>query len=217
MKYLLGLLNSKLLQLVLSKISPFVQGGYYSYTKTYIERLPIKLPQTPEEQKLADEITNKVEQILERVRIEQRIEKFPEEYIQEYRSRGEEFDPITIVFKTDHKAVEPTIEPRIDEGGYNVYAGKKEMSVFTESESKVRYIVTALKGKSAHKGEKIQILVPKSTGVVEEILKRLEEDRAGTKSPSVAELEEEINDLVYRLYGLNEDDVKVVEDFLRRF
>jgi len=215
--FFLGLLNSHLLDFYLKRISSLYSGKYYIYDQQYLNRLPIRLPQTPEEQKLADEITNRVEQILERVRIEQRIEKFPEEYIQEYRSRGEEFDPITIVFKTDHRAVEPTIEPRIDEGGYNVYAGKKEMSVFTESESKARYIVTALKGKSAHKGEKIQILVPKSTGVVEEILKRLEEDRAGTKSPSVAELEEEINDLVYRLYGLNEDDVKVVEDFLRRF
>ena len=27
------------------------------------------------------------------------------------------------------------------------------------------------------------------------------------KSPSVAELEEEINELVYKLYGLNEEDV----------
>ena len=52
---------------------------------------------------------------------------------------------------------------------------------------------------------------------MEEILKKLEEDKARIKSPSVAELEGEINELVYKLYGLNEEDVKVIEDFLRRF
>ena len=37
------------------------------------------------------------------------------------------------------------------------------------------------------------------------------------KSPSVAELEDAINELVYTLYGLNEKDVEVIADFLRRF
>jgi hypothetical protein len=45
----------------------------------------------------------------------------------------------------------------------------------------------------------------------------LEDDKAKTKSPSVAELEADINDLVYKLYGLNEKDVKVIEDFLLKF
>ena len=31
------------------------------------------------------------------------------------------------------------------------------------------------------------------------------------------ELEDEINELVYKLYGLNEEDIKVIEDFLKRF
>jgi hypothetical protein len=45
----------------------------------------------------------------------------------------------------------------------------------------------------------------------------LESDKAEIKSPSVAELEDEINGLVYTLYGLNENDVAVIEDFLSRF
>jgi len=215
--YILGLLNSNVLEFYLKKISTIFKGGFYSYGRRFIEKLPIRLPQTPEEQNLADEITNKVDQILEKVKIEQKIEKFPEEYIQEYRSRGEEFNPITIIFSSNHKAIEPTIEPKIEEGGYNISAGKKERFIFTESELKAKYIVTAMKGKSVHKGEKIQILVPKNAAVVEEILKKLEEDRARVKSPSVADLEKEINDLVYRLYGLNEENVKVIEDFLKRF
>ncbi|NQE04319.1 hypothetical protein C5S32_00475, partial [ANME-1 cluster archaeon GoMg1] len=69
----------------------------------------------------------------------------------------------------------------------------------------------------AKKDEKKQILIPKSDAIVEEVLRKLEEDKARIKSPSVAELEEEINEFVYKLYGLNEKDVKVIDDFLRRF
>jgi hypothetical protein len=29
--------------------------------------------------------------------------------------------------------------------------------------------------------------------------------------------EEEINELVYKLYGLNEEDKKIIEEFLERF
>jgi hypothetical protein len=71
--------------------------------------------------------------------------------------------------------------------------------------------------KSAKKDEKKQLLIPKSDAIVEEILKKLEKDNAKTKSPSVAELGEEINGLVYKLYGLNEKDINVIDDFLRRF
>lgn len=35
--------------------------------------------------------------------------------------------------------------------------------------------------------------------------------------PNVEELEEEINEIVYDLYGLDEEDVEVIEDFLEKF
>jgi len=47
--------------------------------------------------------------------------------------------------------------------------------------------------------------------------KKSKYDKANTKSPSVAKLENGINGLVYTLYGLNEKDVAVIDDFLRRF
>jgi len=215
--FFLGLLNSHLLDFYLKHISSLYSGKYYIYDQQYLKRLPIHLPKTPEEQALADEITNKVEQILEQVKLEQQIEKFPDEYIQEYRSKGEEFDSINISFNSNHKTIEPVVEINVDGRGYNITIGKKEKSIFAESGVKADYVVTALKGKRAKKDEKMQILIPKSDAIVEEILKKLEEDEAKTKSPSVAELEEEINMLVYKLYGLNEKDVKVVEEFLRRF
>jgi hypothetical protein len=213
----LGILNSNITDFYFRQIGAYLGRKGYRYQKQYLERIPIRLPQTKSEQKLASEITNRVEQILEKVKIEQKIKKFPEEYIKEYRSQGIDFDPIKISFGSDHRAIEPVMERNVDGKGYNIMIGKKEKSIFVGSEVKTKYVVTALRGKSTKKDEKMQLLIPKSDTIVEEILKNLENDKAKIKDPSVDELEEEINELVYKLYGLNEKDVKVIEDFLRRF
>ncbi|NQE06545.1 hypothetical protein C5S32_11810 [ANME-1 cluster archaeon GoMg1] len=213
------ILNSKLIEFYF--ITKFyltrLGRGSFEFREQFLKHLPIKLPQTPEEQDLANEITKKVEQINEKVKLEQKKENFPNEYIQGYRNRGEEFDLLPLSFNSNHKVIEPVIEKNITGRGYNIIIGKKEKSVFVESKVKANYVVTALKGKNAKKDEKKQILIPKSDAIVEEVLKKLEKDNAKVKSPSVAELEEEINELVYKLYGLNEKDIKVIEDFLRRF
>jgi type I restriction-modification system DNA methylase subunit len=61
---LLGLLNSTLLQEYIKIISPFVQGKYYNYSKTYLERLPIKLPTNKKEEIISENIVLKVKEIL---------------------------------------------------------------------------------------------------------------------------------------------------------
>ena len=215
--YVLGILNSNVLGFYFMHIATIKAGKYFEYRAQYLERLPICLPKTKSEQDIADEITKKVEQILENVKIEQQIEKFPDEYIQEYRSEGNEFDSISITFKSNHKALEPVIEEDTSGIGYNIVLGKKEKPVFVDSVAKADYVVTTLKGTRAKKDEKTQILIPKSDAIVEEILKKLESDKAQIKSPSVTELEDEINGLVYTLYGLNEKDVGVIEGFFGRF
>ncbi len=60
-------------------------------------------------------------------------------------------------------------------------------------------------------------MVPRSDAAIKKILKRLEEDKAKLKEKSTAELEKEINERVYRLYRLDANDVKVIEEFLERF
>jgi len=111
----------------------------------------------------------------------------------------------------------PVIEEDTTGRGYNIVFGKKEKPVFVDSTAKPDYVVAALKGTRAKKDEKKQVLIPKSDAIVEEILNNLESDKAQIKSPSVAELEGKINGLVYTLYGLNEKDVEVIDDFLRGF
>ncbi|MGC9445378.1 MAG: TaqI-like C-terminal specificity domain-containing protein, partial [Candidatus Methanospirareceae archaeon] len=215
--FFLGVLNSKLQEFYFKHIATIKRGNFYEYRTQYLSHLPIKLPQTPEEQTFADEIINKVKQILEQVKHEQKSENFPEDYLKEFRNMGEEFASLTISFNSNHKALEPVITENIEDQGYNVVLGKKEPTLFVDSKPKADYVVATLEGKHAKKDEKLQLLVPKSDTIVEAMLKELKDDKARITSPSVAELEAEINELVYKLYGLNEADIKVIEDFLRRF
>jgi len=59
-KYLLALLNSKVLDFVLKSTSPFISGGYYSYQTKYLNNLPIKTAtktQIDEMELLVDRVT----------------------------------------------------------------------------------------------------------------------------------------------------------------
>ncbi|OGJ67706.1 restriction endonuclease subunit M [Candidatus Peribacteria bacterium RIFCSPLOWO2_01_FULL_54_110] len=60
-EYLLGLLNSKLLDALLKSSSTNFSGGYFAYNRQYIEQLPISIPRLPAEQ---NKMTDLVKQIL---------------------------------------------------------------------------------------------------------------------------------------------------------
>jgi len=57
----LALLNSKVLEFYLKNISTIFRGGYYSYAKRFIERLPIKIP----DEKQGKRIKELVERIIQ--------------------------------------------------------------------------------------------------------------------------------------------------------
>ena len=63
--YLLGLLNSRLLDFYLKQVSTTMRGGYFRYFTQFIEQLPIKRidPKNKPEVKLEKEIVERVEQI----------------------------------------------------------------------------------------------------------------------------------------------------------
>jgi len=60
-KYLLALLNSKLLDFFLQYTAPFISGGYYSYQTKYLNALPIRKAKTNEQLE--------IEKIVDRVQI----------------------------------------------------------------------------------------------------------------------------------------------------
>jgi len=66
-KYILGLLNSRLLEWFLQKIATQMRGGYFSYESRFIKYLPIKLPDPSIESEQAnhDQIVLLVDQMLD--------------------------------------------------------------------------------------------------------------------------------------------------------
>lgn len=217
-KLVLGLLNSQPLEFYFKHISPFVSGGYYRFKTQYLERLPIKLPQTSEEQKLAGEITSLVDQILALAKVEQRVQNFPEPYFEELKDEIEEYDLVKWQAKRSYKELEPVLEPEIT-GGSRIVLGKDDFIAETEidSEHKERYVIKTLKGGKARKGEEFKIKVPRSDAIVKKILGRYEDDKERLRKKSIVDLEKEINERVYKLYGFGEEDKKVIEEFLGRF
>ncbi|MBI4182016.1 MAG: N-6 DNA methylase, partial [Candidatus Aenigmarchaeota archaeon] len=63
-KFLLGVLNSSLIEFYIKQVSPFVSGGYYRYKTQYLEDIPIWIPRSLEEKRLAKQIEQRVERIL---------------------------------------------------------------------------------------------------------------------------------------------------------
>ncbi len=63
--YLVGLLNSKVLDTFLRAVTTRFHSGWYAYSKLYLAQLPIKLPETAQERKLADQVAERVERIID--------------------------------------------------------------------------------------------------------------------------------------------------------
>lgn len=65
LRYLTGLLNSKLLDFYLKKVSTPFRGGFFSYAKRFIELLPICVPNEKGAKEKAKEVSSLVDKILE--------------------------------------------------------------------------------------------------------------------------------------------------------
>lgn len=63
--YLCGLLNSNLLDGFLKSVTTRFHSNWFAYSKLYLAQIPIKLPQTAAERKLANQISERVQRIID--------------------------------------------------------------------------------------------------------------------------------------------------------
>ena len=219
--YILGLLNSKVLEFYLKHISPVHSGGFYLYIKQILKKLPIKLSKTEEEEKLAEEIIEKVNLILnhhkELSELESKISEFPDSYI------SEELHPLLEVRESrdlSRESYSPSrlrIEVEDIEGRmiYKVALTKKDYIAF-KTESSAKFLFEVLKRKGGIiKNDLLRMYVP-SDADAEEIMKEYEGDleRIEGLKREIADWDKSIDELVYELYGLDEEDRKVTEDWI---
>lgn len=65
LSYLCGLLNSSCLDTFLKKVTTPFHSGWFAYSKLYLAQIPIKLPSTASDKKLAKRITDSVRAIMD--------------------------------------------------------------------------------------------------------------------------------------------------------
>jgi hypothetical protein len=63
-QFILGILNSRLIEYIARAAGTPFQNGWYSYDKGVLEDLPIKMPVIPAERRLAERIESAVDQII---------------------------------------------------------------------------------------------------------------------------------------------------------
>lgn len=66
-------------------------------------------------------------------------------------------------------------------------------------------------------GEETTISIPRSDSGVEELLDQLEADKEEVEQTDIKVLEAEIDDAVYELFDLTDEEREVVEDYLEVF
>lgn len=206
-KYLLGVLNSNILFFIVKNTSPFVQGRYYSYTRTYLDNLPIKLPETPEEKKIADQIIKKVGEIL----------GLHKSGIVDIGAvlEGEETEKLHQLPKVTFNINDNARFEKIKSEGDKVYINSQDFMEIKDK--KIRDFVEIYLNSISEKLSKdvknliFNIVVPKSDEVLKEIIKKGGVDQSQIKE-KIKKLEDEINELVYQMYGITKEEIKVIEE-----
>lgn len=218
LKYLLGLLNSSTLEFYFKQISSYLGKKGYRYKRQYLKQLPIKFPENKKEQNLTYEITELVERILVLAEKEQHVENFPEPYFEELGEEIEEWSKVKWTPKRNYKEAKIKVEKDL-EGENTLIFGKDDYLIdpAIDSEIKLKYAVEALKGKKARKDKEINLKIPRSDVMVDKIFEIYDKDREELGKISIKELEKEIDDRVYQLYGLDEEDIQIIENFLEKF
>ena len=228
--YLLGLLNSKVLDFYLKQVSPFFMDRYFVYNASYTERFPIKLPKTLEERKITEQIIQSVDQILRLNRqlksIEEKITRFPYSYFE----NNWNFDKLVNVVKAQslskpsysisEKQLRTDYKQRDLDGSetFRIILAPNEFLDFYSEES-ASYFLEALKTMNmVTKRELLELKIP-----AKEYLRNLttqyrkDKEEIGKNEKAVKDLEKQIDELVYKLYDISYAERRIIEDYLTKF
>ncbi len=210
LKVSLGILNSKTIEFYFKQISSYLGSKGYRYKKQYLDKIPLVL----DDEEKTIKIKKRVNKILNQKNLENKISHFPKNYFGSKEKKRKR-----IVSESEHTSITPYIQETHNEMfGVVIDNRKKENPILVDSEEKAEFVKKTLEDDSVKKDEEIEVLVPKSNSDVKQILEKYEEDKEKLEEmPSIEELEEDINEIVYELYGLEEKDIEVIEEFLEKF
>jgi len=210
-KYVLGLLNSTLLEFYFKHISVYLGRSGYRYTKQHLEKLPIKLPETQEEKKIAEQIIKKVDEILEL-----------------HKSRIIDIDAVLGSEETEKLYSLPKVTFSISDDARFENIKVEGSKIFINSQDfieikdkKIRDFVEVYLNCNKEKFIKakdvknliLNIPVPNSDEVLKDIIEKCKVDQSEIIE-KIKNLEDEINELVYQIYGITKEEKEIIESNL---
>lgn len=209
-----ALLNSDSMDFYLKHISTVYSGKSYSYGDQFLKKLPLKKSQT-------NDIVSIARRINDRESLKNRIENYPIPHFNELKEKGEiqEWDEIKHTTERGYYPLNIRRQKDLQESN-SIKLGKDDWieSHKIDSEVKQEYMVKAIDGQRFSKEEQIVIPIPRTDEATEKALEMLEEDKeALEEGETKEELEEKLNEKVFQLYDISEDQKNVVNRFLERF
>ena len=207
--YLLGILNSSISEYYLKQIAPIKQGGYFQYSTKYLEKLPIKIPETPEEKQTANQIIEKVNEILE---LNKKSEKIDIKEILKGQETQKLYNIPSVFFSIKDNAKFKSVDIKEDK----IFIDSKDYIQMKDKEI-LEFVYVCLNSiteilENAKEIKKLiyNIEIPKSSDILKEIINK---GRINQKEVNerIKKLEQEINELVYELYGITENEKKIIE------
>jgi hypothetical protein len=82
---------------------------------------------------------------------------------------------------------------------------------------RAEYVHATVDGRNVKSGEEMTVPIPRNDNGAEGLLDRLETDREEVERTNIDDLEADIDEAVYDLFELTEDDREVVEEYLDVF
>lgn len=160
-------------------------------------------------------VRDRVEKIVDALDTGNRITRFPEAYLGDFSG---ELEYIDYEWQTARRPVEASVEESED-GGVSVTAGRTDgiRDPRIDSEIQARYVHSAVDDRTVKKGEAVSIAIPRRDEDVAALLAELDADRETVAETDTEALEAEIDEIVYDLFELTDEERQVIEDFLDVF
>jgi len=211
-------LNSKALDFYFKHITTVKMGGFYEYRSQYVEKLPCK---TEDSAGVFETMREKAGEIVDSIDLDSKTDRFPEAYLGDYNG---ELDYVTHEWQTRRYPVNAEVQGDVD-GNFTVQAGRSDTindaAMYSDDREarkrRAEYVHAAVDGRNVKSGEEMTIPIPRSDDGVVELLNRLEDDREEVQQTNIEDLEAEIDDAVYDLFDLTEDERGVIENYLEVF
>ena len=216
-------MDSYALDFYVRHISSVYGSGYYSYADAFLKNLPIP-ETTPTQQQTLSSFAQTLTEKTARLRaLEKDVASFPASVTMQRRAAGRvpDLDDLTRLVTADNL---PQTVDAAKVGEQDTLHGETVLRIgngeLRAKPSLAKFVRRVLKLRGKMGAEELLALeVPLSAAdqsVYLETLATWEKEIGGLRV-EMAGLEADLNSAVYEAYGLDEDDRRVVEEFLERF